>query len=410
MDTSPTLLDAKAKHYLKRLCKNNFNRRVGSEGNRAATGFFEETISFFEFKTESTSFDCMDWEEQGANLMVEGVKFEVHASPYSLGCDVKAPLVVLSSVEELSTVEAPEDIFLLRGELTKEQLMPKNFPFYNPEHHQRIIQLLESKNPSAIITATSRDLEMVGGSYPFPMFEDGDFNIPSVYMTDEDGERLAQYAGVPVELISRTTRIQSTGSNVIARKGENPDQRVVLVAHIDARMGTPGASDNASGVIVLLLLAELLEEYSGELGVEIVAMNGEDYYSNPGEQQYIALNKDRFNEIVLGINIDDVGYSKGRTAYSLYEPPENIASITKSVFSNYEELVEGEAWYAGDHGIFLLNHVPAMAITSNEMSELMREITHTPNDKPDILDRTKLVQIAYALQDLVYELEKNRRA
>jgi len=383
---------------------------VGSEGNRAATDFFEETISFFEFITESTSFDCMDWEEQGASLMVDGKKFEIHASPYSLGCDVKAPLVVLSSVEELAAVNASENIFILRGELTKEQLMPKNFPFYNPEQHQCIIQLLESKNPQAIITATSRDLEMVGGSYPFPMIEDGDFNIPSVYMTDEDGDKLAEYAGVPVELKSRATRISSTGSNVIARKGERHDQRIVFVAHIDARMGSPGASDNASGVIVLLLLAELLEEYSGELGVEIVAMNGEDYYSNPGEQQYITLNKDRFNEIILGINIDDVGYSKGLTAYSLYDTPENITDISNSVFSKYDEFVEGEAWYAGDHGIFLLNQAPALAITSNEMAELMREITHTPNDKPDILDRTKLVEIAYALRDLVYEFEEHLRA
>lgn len=410
METSPVLLDAKAKHYLKRLCKSNFNRRVGSEGNRAATDFFEETIAFFEFSTKSTSFDCMDWEDQGASLMVDGKKFEVHASPYSLGCDIKAPLVVLSTMEELAAVEAANNIFLLRGELTKEQLMPKNFPFYNPEHHQRIIQLLESKNPPAIITATSRDLEMVGAIYPFPMIEDGDFDIPSVYMTAEAGDKLAQYEGVDIELESRTKRIPSTGSNVIARKGENPDQRVVFVAHIDARMGTPGASDNASGVIVLLLLAELLEDYSGNLGVEIVAMNGEDYYSNPGEQQYIALNKDHFSEILLGINIDDVGYSKGRTAFSLYDTPETIASITKRVFLDYEELVEGEAWYTGDHGIFILNQVPALAITSNEMAELMREITHTPNDTPDILDRTKLVQTAYALRDLVYGIEEHQRA
>ena len=181
-------------------------------------------------------------------------------------------------MEELAAAQAPDSIFLLRGELTKEQLMPKNFPFYNPEHHQHIIQLLETKTPQAIITATSRDLEMVGRQYPFPMIEDGDFNIPSVYMKDEDGERLAQFAGSEVELSSSTTRIPSTGSNVTARQGEQQNQRVVLMAHIDSRMGTPGASDNASGVIVLLLLAELLEEYSGSLGIEIVAMNGEDWF------------------------------------------------------------------------------------------------------------------------------------
>ena len=38
---------------------------------------------------------------------------------------------------------------------------------------------LEAKKPKAIITATARDLEMVDTGYPFPMFEDGNFEIPS---------------------------------------------------------------------------------------------------------------------------------------------------------------------------------------------------------------------------------------
>ncbi len=43
---------------------------------------------------------------------------------------------------------------LVRGELAREQLMPKNFPFYQPEEHQRIIHLLEAQKPLAIIAAT----------------------------------------------------------------------------------------------------------------------------------------------------------------------------------------------------------------------------------------------------------------
>ena len=40
--------------------------------------------------------------------------------------------------------------------------MPKNFPFYNPDHHKRIIDLLENKAPRAIVAATSRDPQMAG--------------------------------------------------------------------------------------------------------------------------------------------------------------------------------------------------------------------------------------------------------
>jgi aminopeptidase YwaD len=313
---------------------------------------------------------------------------------------------VAPTVEALEVAEISDRIVLLRGEITREQLMPKNFPFYNPAHHQRIIQLLETKQPRAIITATFRDVNMVGGAiYPFPLIEDGDFDIPSAYMTDEAGNRLAEYAGQEVSLEIRARRIPATGCNVIAHKGANPQRRVVLFAHIDARMGTPGASDNASGVIVMLLLAELLADYACKLGLEIVALNGEDYFSNPGEQQYVALNAGRFEEIMLGINVDDVGYYKGKTAYSMYDCPADMAGLIHRVFSEYTDLVAGQPWYQGDHGLFLLNQRPALALTSDRLTELMAEITHTPQDRPEIINSTKLVTVALALHDLLLHLE-----
>jgi aminopeptidase YwaD len=180
------------------------------------------------------------------DLSVDNTPFQAVASPYSLGCHVSAPFIIASTVEELEATEVSNEVILLRGDIAREQLKPKNFPFYNPDRHKRIIQLLETKKPRAIIAATSRDLEMVGGMYPFPLIEDGDFDIPSVYMTDEEGNRLAEHAGKEISLHSRANRIPAQGCNVIARKGANPNRRVVLFAHIDARIGTPGANDNAS--------------------------------------------------------------------------------------------------------------------------------------------------------------------
>jgi len=397
----------KAEAYLRKLCEEIPSRRVGSQGNRTATDFFADVVASFGFETESPAFDCIDWTEEGVQLTAEGASFEAFASPYSLGCHFSAPLAVASTVEELEAADVSDKIILLRGDVAREQLMPKNFPFYNPDRHKRIIHALETKNPRAIVAATSRDVEMVGSMYPFPLIEDGDFDIPSVYMTDEEGKRLPERAGKEISLESRARRIPATGCNVIARKGADPNRRVVLFAHIDAKIGTPGANDNASGVIALLLLAELLADYSGNLGIEIVAMNGEDYYSSPGEQQYLAINADRFDEIVLGINLDDVGYYKGNVAYSLYDCPSDIAGLIHKTFSVYTDLVEGEPWYQGDHGLFLMNHRPALALTSDRLPELMAEITHTPKDRPEIVDVTKLVDVALALRDLLSHLDQH---
>jgi len=398
-------LNEKAERYLKYLSEELPTRRVGSEGNRRATNFFNETIASFGFRTECPQFECVDWVQQGATLTVNGQSFHTQVSPYSLGCSVESPLETVSTASELEAVDAEGKVLLLCGEIAKEQLMPKHFRFYNPEEHQHIVRLLETKRPLAIITATSRNPEMAGAVYPFPMIEDGDFNIPSVYITEEDGEALAGHTHELVSLDIRAERIPSHGCNIIARKDGASGKRIVLYAHIDSKDGTPGALDNASGVTVLLLLAEFLKDYHGKHTVEIIALNGEDYYSTPGEIQFLEMNEGRFGDILLGVNLDGVGYQKGKTAFSLYEVPDGLAGLIRKVFSGHDELVEGDAWEQGDHMLFVFNQVPALAWTSENILELMSSIIHTEKDVPAIIDAEKLVATAKALHELIVALD-----
>jgi aminopeptidase YwaD len=402
-------LSEKAEKYLQRLCLDIPNRCVGSKGNRAATEIFAEWVASFGFKTECPEFDCVDWTNQGARLTVNHEPFDVFVSPYSLGCHLSAPLAVVSTVEKLETVEAANKIILARGNIAKEQLMPKSFPFYNPDEHKRIIHLLETKAPLAIIAATSRNPELAGGLYPFPLIEDGDFDIPSVYMTEEEGNKLIKHAGKGISLDILSKRSPAKGYNVIARKVADSGRKVVLCAHIDthnSKDGTPGALDNATGVVVLLLLAELLENYNGHLGIEIVALNGEEYYSSPGEVQYLERNQGRLNEILLNINLDMVGYYQGNTAYSLYNCPDDIVKSIRKAFSTQKDIVEGEPWYQGDHMIFTQNQIPALAITSGHFMELLTHIAHTARDRPELVDCSKLTHVALALRGLLLDLDK----
>ncbi len=214
--------------------------------------------------------------------------------------------------------------------------------------------------------------------YPFPLIEDGDFDIPSVYLTEEEGHRLLRHTGQPVSLTILSRRIPATGCNVVARVNPAAGRRVVLTAHIDAKESTPGAVDNAAGVVTLLLLAELLQGYSGQLGIEIVAINGEDYYASPGEIQYLQLNQGKLENILLNINLDGVGYHKGQTSYSLYECPEAVSTLVRQVFSAYTGMAEGEQWYQGDHMIFVQNQVPALAITTEHFMEMETHLRSHP--------------------------------
>jgi len=204
-------------------------------------------------------------------------------------------------------------------------------------------------------------------------------------------------------LRSNSRRIPGKGDNIIARKGQPSSERIVITAHIDAKKGTPGALDNATGVVVLLLVAKLLEDYEADRLIEIVAFNGEDYYAVPGQMLYIAKNRDRFDEIFLNINIDGAGYKDGESAFSYYGLSEEMEKKANKVISQYDGIIKGVQWLQGDHSIFTQNGRPAIAVSSKWFTENIdgQDITHTPKDNIEIVDCHKLVEIAEALNRLV---------
>ncbi|MDD5556119.1 MAG: M28 family peptidase [bacterium] len=393
----------KAERCLRTLCGVKPDRRTGSPGNRAAARFFARTIGRWGWRLDTTPFDCLDHRAGPASLAAGARRFEVFTSPYSNGCDVTAELVAASTDRELARRDCAGRILLMRGALCAEQLMPKNFVFYNPERHRRIYALLEERRPAAIVTATGRNPDLVGALHPYPLIEDGDFDIPSAYCTEAVGRRIAA-AGGTCRLRIDGRRLPSKAWNVVARKRPRAAEKIVVCAHIDAKEGTPGASDNAAGTVVLLLLAEMLARYDGAAGLEIVALNGEDNYSAGGQMDYLRRYGGEFDRIRAAVNVDDVGYVRGRSAYSLYGCPAAVARAARRAFGARAGIVEGEPWHQGDHMLFVQKGRPAIALTAERMRELMARFTHTPADTPAIVDCGRLVEVAEALRDFVLEL------
>jgi aminopeptidase YwaD len=389
--------------YLQVLCRDIEDRSVGSAGNRQATKFCERQLFASGWNTATPEFQVMDWRDGGASLKTADIDIEVLVSPYSRGCSVRAPLAGVTHISDLETGHFEDTIILLHGPIAREQLMPKNFVFYNPEEHQTIIRLLEESGAKALICATGRNAAVAGGVYPFPLIEDGDFDIPSVYMTEEEAKRLIPCIGRAIILHSDSQRIPATACNVVGRKGTTGAGRVVVSAHIDAKKGTPGAIDNATGVIALLFLADLLRDYDGKWQIELVAFNGEDYYSAPGQMHYIHTNQENFDNILLNINMDGIGYKEGPTALSFYGLRPSLEQTARKIINAYPGIIEGTPWPQGDHSVFVHYSRPAIAASSHWLIENMsrQTITHTAQDNPDIVDLSKVVQLAEALNELI---------
>lgn len=396
-------LTEKAKSHLKVLCAEIGERRVGSEKNRQATTYAKQVLQELGWQTEVTELPAIDWKTEGATLTCGRDSFDVFPSEYSLGCSVKGELIAIHAVAQLEQTEIKDKIVLLYGELASQQIAPKKFPFWNPEEHQHIVSLLEKGNPKALICATERNAVSAGGVYPFPMFEDGDFDIPSVYMKDTEGEKLLACAGQTMELESKAIRIPETAFNVIGRNSNQTKDRIVITAHIDTKIGTPGAIDNGTGVAVVLLLAEILKEKSPNYPIELVILNGEDYYGAPGQVKYMEQNAGQFGEMLLNINIDGAGYKEGLSCFSPFNLPENVLNTLRTVIKDTPEIVEGLPWYQGDHSMFLQNGCPAIAVSSQWFIENFKtqELTHTPKDNLSVVNYERVAECALGIAELI---------
>lgn len=393
----------RAARLLETLCAVVPDRRPGSSGNDEAVALVAGAMGASGWSFEFQDFDCLDWETDGGEVRIDGATVSLTPGPYGLGVEATGPVRVLRTLQDLEQAALAGSIAVLAGDLASVPLTPKAFPFYGSDEHAEIIRLLEAGAPEAVLAVTGKYPELCGALDPFPLIEDGDFNIPVASVRPDDAGPLLDGEGEVATVEIHSRRIPSRARNVIATRGPQ-SPRLTVIAHIDTKPGTPGAVDNATGVVVLLLLAELLAPARHPdltIGVELLAVNGEDHYAAPGELAWLASNGDALEEVTLAINIDGAGYRKGKSAYSTYNVDGDIAEHVQRVFDTRDDFVNGPDWYQSDHAIFAMRGRPALAITTEYVQEMLGELFHSAADTPDQVDIDLVAGIAEALEELI---------
>ena len=365
-----------------------------------ATEYAAEVIAGFGWDVATPEFDCVDWRTDGGELAVAGLSVPITPSPYGLGANVSAPVRVLRSTADLERTDLGGAIAVLADSLSTEPLTPKNYPFYASEEHTHVIGALEAAQPAAVVAVTGKYPALCGALDPFPFIEDGDFTIPTANVRPADAGPLLDGEDKEASLTIRSERWNARAQNVVAALGNQSD-RITIAAHIDSKPGTPGAVDNAAGVVVLFLVAERLAGATPPIGVELLVVNGEDHYGAPGELDWLSANGGRLDDIRLFLNIDGAGYRGGRSAFSTYNLDPQLDSYVESVFATRPSLLRGPDFYQSDHAIFAMQGRPAMAITTELVDEMLDQLFHAPTDTPDQVDVSLLLDIADAIGDLI---------
>lgn len=368
-------------------------RPAGSDTDHKLTDYVAAAFARYDLQVEEQSFPCPRWQWQQAELHIGGLKLQPRANTYSPPADFEAAFIPLGTLDELQQADLSGKIALLYGDLTAEQLFPRQFKYVTIEKHNTIINLLEAGQPAAIITVTT-DLARL-----LPIIEDWDFSIPSMTVNAHDGLKLMQNQEKEILFRLESTRTESLSANIRGLTTPAQARRILIFAHSDSYHGSPGLLDNGSGVAALLALAERLSKSNLPIGIEFLTINGHDS-NGLGADAYFESSSDPYTGLAAVINMDSIGHILAPNAVSLFNFEDSLQEHIHSEIKRYSDLLPGEPWFYGEHVVFVQQGIPVMAVYPQGFPNL----THTAQDTLEWLDVERISRVVSFVESVIKHL------
>ena len=234
----------------------------------------------------------------------------------------------------------------------------------------------------------------------------------------------------PFESHGRTVRnifVERRGSSI-------PEETVLVGAHYDSVVGSPGANDNGSGVAALLELARLLAERELPRTVRFVAFVNEEppfsYTAEMGSLVHATAAKARGDDIRAMLSLETVGHYSDEPGSQQYPFPlrwfypdtanfigfvGNLSSrkLVRSALGSFRrhasfpsegaavpEQIPGVGW--SDHWSFWQAGYPAIMVTDTAFYRYVHY--HTEGDRPEQVDYQRTARVVAGLVHVVSDL------
>jgi hypothetical protein len=224
---------------------------------------------------------------------------------------------------------------------------------------------------------------------------------------------------------------------VIEPRADISDPEVIVVgAHYDSVVGSPGANDNGSGVAAVIELARLLRDRAGAGSKRIrlvLFVNEEPPYfktEDMGSLHYARALAERKERVVAMYSLETIGFYSSAPGSQRYPAPFNLifpdrgdfvavvstpyarALVWETIrsFRSHTpfpsiggvapDIVPGIDW--SDHWSFAQQGFPALMIT--DTAPFRYPHYHQPSDTPDKVDTEKLARVVKGIERVIRDL------
>ncbi|MEW6595250.1 MAG: M28 family peptidase [Thermodesulfobacteriota bacterium] len=223
----------------------------------------------------------------------------------------------------------------------------------------------------------------------------------------------------------------------VERRGtRRPEEILVIGAHYDTVLNSPGANDNGSGVAALLELARLLQREVVGRTIRLVAFANEEppfYFTGEmGSHRYAARCKARNETIVGMLALETMGCYTDIPASQRYPWPFGLfypergdfiamvgnlrsRSLVRQVIASFRQHARfpaeglaapgffyGIGW--SDHWSFWEHGYPALMVTDTAF--FRSPVYHTTEDTPEKLDYERLARVVAGIARVVPDLAR----
>lgn len=230
----------------------------------------------------------------------------------------------------------------------------------------------------------------------------GNSRIPVVSLSRAHGLRLLESLneGTAVEGTVVVAEDALPSRNVIAELAGAGEGVVVVGAHFDTVPDSVGASDNASGMGVLLTVAERVAEESFPFTIRFIAFGSEETGLHGSAYYVDSLPQEKLDEIYLMVNMDSVGSGTGL----------RISGDRWAIGHVREAAEQGEIRLAptsrrggggSDHVNFRNAWVPVVFFLSDDLSRI-----NTPADTMEHINPHLLGEAAALVLDLLANVDR----
>jgi Zn-dependent M28 family amino/carboxypeptidase len=221
--------------------------------------------------------------------------------------------------------------------------------------------------------------------------------IPGVIVEAEAGERLLARltrGPAPVRIEHRASYMERTSANLVAEiPGTEPEApRIVVGAHYDSQLDSPGAADNATGLAALLAMARAWAGARPRRTISLVAFGCEETGSW-GAADFVA----RHAEEGIGamVNLDALGPPLDATRTIVADPrlATLAAETSRATGWEVEQELDARDFPFADHAPFVAADIPAVWIWRYPPPH---PYYHSSGDTPRWVNFTRLAEDAQA--------------